>query len=317
MGTTGIVATKQLLQGGWAKPEELYIHGLDPLPPGLDVEELDKFSDDAERLQPPEPGLVDSIIAHGVNDAITVVPMRSSAGERATIRVVVNGRQRTMAGRLANQRLAAAKSAQTVSIPYVVRKEADHVSVAVSNEWHKPLSAVAKAREAQRLLKCGHSKADVCAVFRGPDGKTISRGTLENWLSLLKLPAEQQEAIAKGEMPATAGYALADAPPEQRAAVQTNGKSAADVKRALEGAPPKPRAATGKPTQRALAALADQYELSDTGEEYDSEIDAVVGALLGWITTGDLDLLDQWPDVRKRCAKVTRPSNAPLGKEVL
>lgn len=307
MATTGTVPTKQLLQGGWARPEDLYIHGLDPLPAGIDTEELDKFSDDPERLQPPDEGLVDSIVAHGINDAITVVPMRSTAGDRPTIRVVVNGRQRTMAGRIANERLAKAKSPQTVSVPYVVRKEADAVSVAVSNEWHKPLSAVAKAREAQRLLKSGQPKAAVCAVFRGPDGKTISRSTLDNWLSLLKLPAEQQEAIATGQIAATAGYALADMPAEKAAEIVAKGPvRAASV-----------RTPSGKPTARAINALAEQYELSDTGETYDSEVDAVVGALLGWITSGDLDLLDQWPDVRKRCAKVTRPSNAPIGKEVM
>lgn len=310
MATTGIVPAKQLLQGGWADPATLYIHGLDPLPPGIDIDELDKFSDDPERLQPPESGLVDSILEHGVNDAITVVPIRSSAGERPTIRVVVNGRQRTMAAREANKRCAAG---ETISVPYVVRKEADEVSVSVSNEWHKPMSAVAKARQAQRLLKIGKTKAQVCAVFRGPDGKTISRGTLDNWLSLLKLPAEQQEAIATGTLAPTAGYALATAPPEARAHV--NGKTTKEVKAQLASPT---RKASAKPTARALSVLADQYDLSDTGEEFESELEAVIGGFLQWITTGDIEALDEWPEIQKRCAKVMRPSNnAPVGEEVL
>jgi hypothetical protein len=304
MATSKEVPSKQLLQGGWADPDSLYIHGLDPLPPGISVDELDKFSDDAERLQPPEPGLVDSILEHGVNDAITVVPIRSTAGDRVTVRVVVNGRQRTMAARLANAKLKASGSSDTCSVPYVVRKEADHITVAISNEWHKPLSVIAKARIAQRALKLGSTKAQVCATFRGADGKGISRATLDNWLATLKLPAAEQEALATGEMKPTEAYERAKAP---SAPPSNNG----------ERPERKPRAHNPRPTLRALSVLAEQYDLSDTGEEPDNEIDAVVGALLGWITSGDIELLDEWPDVKKRVAKVARPSTLPVGSEVM
>jgi len=297
MATSKIVQDVRRLTGAYENPESLIIVGIDPIPKGVDLDEIKQFQDDSERHEPPDEGLIVSIMTHGVNDPITCYSVRATSGDR--YRIVVNGRQRVMGAREANKRLKAQKGDYFIQVPYVTKNDSDARTVVISNEFRKRKTPLMRAREAKRLLDWGHTKDQVCASFQADDGTTISKQTLDNWLSLLKLTPADQERLRTGALGLTEAYALGrgKAPPAPASAPSNPAPGPAR--------PSSPRSA--RPPIKAVMALADAYAPREH-EPHETEVESVVHAMLVWFATGDTSALDRWPEVVEEIAKVSRPS---------
>lgn len=317
------MSEEQRLGGNWADPHDLLIVGLDDLPEGLNPKAVDDLSD-PERLTPPLEGLIESIMTKGVAETVTVREHKlsgSHGGKR--LRVVVNGRQRVMAARIANKRLAKVKDGHPVRVPYVLRTyEGDAAYVVrLGNEFRKTDGPLAKARNAAALLARGYSEEECRKCFE-VDGAAMSRGTLRNLLSLLKLPPDTQAALAAGQIGLTTGYELAKADDATVEAVTKAATNGAKPPKASEVRPDKPRrvrnGGSSRPSPSQLSALLEQFEPSEKDIEDGSftEAESAVYGLLSWIVTGDLEVLEDFPDILKDVKKVCRPSKN-MGEEVL
>jgi ParB-like chromosome segregation protein Spo0J len=319
------------LGGGHCDPHDLIIVGLDDLPAGLNPNAVEDLADPERTKEAPNEGLITSIMAHGVVTPVVVREHKLSGtygGKR--VRVVVNGRQRVMATRLANKRLADKRDDNAIRVPYVLRDYggADASGIVIlANEHEKRNGPIARARDAQRLIARGKTREEVQSYFASRDGRPFSRGTLDNMLKLVSLPAATQAAIESGAMPLTVGYELATAPPAvvesaTAAAVAGNAPRAEDV-RASKGPKPQakpraPRSGSTKPTPSMLQTLLEKTTPTDRDVEEGevSESDYTAYAILTWITTGDTEeLAEHCPDIYRDVKKLYKPSKQ--GSEAL
>lgn len=209
-------------------PWEVAIIGLDTSP---DV--LIELCDTDRNVQPLPEEFVASIMAYGVQKPVKVRKIvRKETGESWI--AVVDGRQRARGLREANRRLKA-DGQPPMQLPIVPEKgksltAADLALRMVTCNVTVPESTLSKAKKADMLLSRGVSKAQV-ALAMG-----VSEKTIDNWMALLSTGEDVQEAVAKGEMTATAAIAVAKATPDEQS-------SAA---RAARAAPKKRRSASAR-----------------------------------------------------------------------
>lgn len=277
------------LAGGFDAPEDLLIVGLDDFE-GFGEEQIAELGDlaDPERIDAPSDGLIESIMQHGVASPVTVRSVRLGSGSR--VRVVIDGRQRVMAARVANEHLAKMRDTNPVLVPYISLSTSDDTTVAISNEFRRVDSILTKAKKASRLLKRGHSKEEVIACFAADDGHKISKSTLANWLGLLKLPPDKLAAIESGEAAPSEFYSK---PPKEEKT---------------------PKASSGRPSLAHLRELQEMYTASEE-EPLEGEAE-FLSAFLDFLVSGETSNLKPWPDVKNACRKVMRPATK-VGKEIL
>ncbi len=189
-------------------PAEVAIIGVDTSP---DV--LIELCDTDRNVQPLPEEFVASIMAYGVQKPVKVRKVvRKETGESWI--AVVDGRQRVRGLREANRRLASLKQ-PPMQLPIVPEKgrsltAADLALRMVACNVTVPETTMSKAKKADMLLTRGVAKAQV-ALAMGVTEKTI-----DNWRALLSTGEDVQEAVAKGEMTATAAIAVAKATPDEQ-----------------------------------------------------------------------------------------------------
>ena len=146
--------------------------------------------------------LTESVLVHGVLQPVMVRPRGG-------------GRYELIAG---ERRFRAAQGAGLTQIPAVVREMTDEESLTVAlieNIQREDLNAMEAARGYKQLLdQFGLTQAELARQI----GK--SQSTIAYALSLLRLPPEMQESIARGEISMDHGKVLLSvASPERRVAL--------------------------------------------------------------------------------------------------
>ncbi len=145
--------------------------------------------------------LTESVLLHGVLQPVMVRPRGG-------------GRYELIAG---ERRFRAAQGAGLTQIPAVIREMTDEESLTVAlieNIQREDLNAVEAARGYRQLLdQFGLTQVELARQL----GKSPS--TVAYALSLLRLPPEMQESIARGEISMDHGKALLSIPSPERRAV--------------------------------------------------------------------------------------------------
>lgn len=172
-------------------PDSLIIIGLDT----KDGKEHPLY-DERVNLEVPR-WMVDSIKAYGVLEDVIV---RRDGDDL----LVVDGRQRTRATRIANKELKK-EGKPEVRVGVTIRKDDDKGIEAIhviANEHRQADTPIVRAKKAQRMLDAGHAEAEVAFCF----GITIEY--LRQLQKLLDLAAPVQKAVEAGEVSASAAAKL-------------------------------------------------------------------------------------------------------------
>ena len=165
------------LQGDFDKPENLLIVGLDELPKGC----ADKCEDltDPNRVDPAKvrKDLVASILRWGVKQPVKVRSFNLSKGR---VRVVIDGRQRVMAARIANE-----KADPPIKVPYVLMpgdEVKSETTVRVCNTGVRTATLKEKSQDVVALIARGYDLKDIATMFsNGSSGEPVSVQTIRNW----------------------------------------------------------------------------------------------------------------------------------------
>jgi len=162
------------LQGDFELPQNLLIVGLDDIPKS--IVEATKDLEDPNRVDPKKvrADLIASILRWGVKQPVTVRTFNLSK----RVRVVVNGRQRVMATRIANE-----KADPPIKVPYVILPdEKADVTVRVANSGNRPPTIAEKGKDVIALLARGYDVKDIATMFsNGATGEPVTPQTIRNW----------------------------------------------------------------------------------------------------------------------------------------
>jgi ParB family chromosome partitioning protein len=145
-----------------------------------------------------EESMVLNIMVHGVLEPVLV----RKNGDTAE---VIAGRRRVLHAREANKRLKK-EGSEEVRVPVMVKKGQDSVlmGVAISeNEIRRDDNPSTKAEKLLRYLATGRSEREASIAFG------VSIQTIKNWGRMHDLDNKVIKAIDAGDIPASAGYALA------------------------------------------------------------------------------------------------------------
>lgn len=153
---------------------------------------------------PTEESMVRNIAMLGVIEPVVI----SKIGGKA---IVVDGRQRVKAAREASDRLEQ-EGRERILVPCVVRPgNAEGLfGVAVSaNEHRKDDTPLGRASKMLKLLEHGRTEQE-CADIFGVTLKTIS-----NWMKLVELPNDVQDAVDRGQLSSSAAAGLSGLEPKE------------------------------------------------------------------------------------------------------
>lgn len=204
-----MTSTEDKLAGGYAKPEELLIVGVDEIPPG--VGDAETFAD-PYRIDGPNDDLIKSVEMNGVRIPVIVVSRRYGRSDRC--KIVVAGRQRVMAQRLVNARRKAKGDNYPGLVPYVV-KEGDESTVILDNEHRRNDPIWVKAYNLKKLIQRNIPYPEALAHF-SEDGKPLTKATGDAWLRLLKLAPEYLAEVKAGTLPYATAYELGKHPQDKQ-----------------------------------------------------------------------------------------------------
>jgi hypothetical protein len=207
-----MAATEERLNGSFERPENLLIVGLDVIPGAAGNKDADDLLDE-DRLDGPGEGLIESIMTHGVKIPVMVRVRRFGKSDRCYI--VIDGRQRVQAARKADAKLRAKGDDKGVLVPYVI-KDGDQSTVIIANEWRRDDPIWVKAKKAIMLERRGFELSEILSSFSDGQGHTISKQTLGNWKSLLRVTPEIMDRIKSGELSVTIGYELGKLKPDDQ-----------------------------------------------------------------------------------------------------
>jgi ParB family chromosome partitioning protein len=286
-------------QGLWFAPEALTIVGEDV------PEDMCPELADPDRLKsPPLKSLVQSVLEHGIRLPITLRRVQD-------LLVVVDGRQRVRAARLANRTLRGQDA--KIRVPAVMDRSPDLPGAAgmlvLANEHRFEDHPLTRARKAQRLRDLGHGEPEIRAYFG------VTSQTLGHWRSLLSLTPAIQAQVAQGSVPVSVGYELGKLTPDDQGpaleALQAQGPLTGQegrerAKRHREPAETRRGVALSRKALRAL-----EEQLAPT-EEYPYENDGVelahrlILVILGEDPTGKG--LREYPEVHASVRKILRSS---------
>lgn len=180
-------------------------------PGELTIIGLDTQDDETHPLYDPrikaavDENMVKSIYTYGVLEPIIITKRDDKV-------VVVDGRRRVIHARLAAKRQTDAGET-SLRIPCILDKDTDAKLFAksrVANSGRLQDGAMMNARAAKRMVDMGTS-VEECAVAFG-----VSDQSVRNWLALLGLAPEVQQAITEQELKATAALQLVNLTVEQQ-----------------------------------------------------------------------------------------------------
>ncbi len=322
------------LDSGNALPETLYIVGLDDGfkegEPGWDPELADP-----DRLNTPSDDYVTSLIEKG-NDAPVAIVYKTLPN-LGKVKVIADGRQRTMGTRAANLRIG--DKAEPLTVPWYAKDTANALDVTRANEFRLIDSPLTKAKRAVRLEALGYKQAQIIGSFSDDGARTITRMTLINWKRAANCCLEIQNGFESGDYPITILYEIGkikDEDPEVKAQKQLaalakiqeeggtlKGKAgranASDATEEGDGdsssdenSTPKTRSAKlSAEAIRELAVIFSSDEEEDGADDRD-DYQQLVGALLAVIVGDDPTAkgLKTWPSVQKHVKKVCRSIKA-------
>ncbi len=161
---------------------------------------------------------VDESMVLNVLELGIIQPVRCiTTGKGETLkRLVIAGRQRVKAARIANERLAQAGSELRITVPVMFEQGSDEgrtFSVRISeNEIRKDDSVLIKAKNAVDMAnRFGKNQAEIAVVFG------VSKQTISQWFKLNALMPEIKEAVAHGKITSSAALAFSDVPKEEQA----------------------------------------------------------------------------------------------------
>jgi ParB family transcriptional regulator, chromosome partitioning protein len=237
---------------------------------------------DERAAMPLSEHFVASIMEHGILEPVLI-------RKNGPLFEVLDGRQRVRGAVEANRRFSEAGSDKVVLVPVVSRRDDDVDAAKVmiaANEIRQADTPLVRARKAQRLMNFGATLPEVARQF----GITVD--TLNENLRLLETAPEVQDAVEKGEVPATAASAVASLPREEQKAamvsiraqglnvtrrtVKDKVKAKAEAKRT--GTPE--REVLQPPRKRVLTAVIDAFAADDR------VLSQHLHALMAWMTTG-------------------------------
>lgn len=189
-------------------PNELVIIGHDT--PHKSVVEHPNF--DPRSTLPVDESFVDNVLAYGIIQPIRCI----TVGKGETLqRLVVAGRQRVKAARIANERLEKEGSALRITVPVMFEKGADEARVfgvrISENEIRRNDSTLIKAANAVDMAtRFGKNRAEIAVAF----GKT--RQTIDSWFKLNALHQAIKDAIRAGKLSVAKALPFADVPLEEQ-----------------------------------------------------------------------------------------------------
>jgi hypothetical protein len=219
------------LETGYEKPENLFIVGLDEGfregEPGWDPE-----LQDPDRLTPPDPGYVATMIKHG-HDKPAGVVYKDHPVTRLPCKVIFDGRQHVMGARLANAEIVG-KAEPIVVAFYVKTSGATALDVTRANEWARRDSPLVKAKRAVRLAGLGYKEAEIIEAFSDDGARPITKMTLINWKRAANCCQSIQDGFSTGEYPITILYEIGKIKGEGNTAEEKEADKAAKQIAALE-----------------------------------------------------------------------------------
>jgi ParB family chromosome partitioning protein len=296
--------------GVWMDPDNVEIVGVD-----VPEDVCPQLADPDRIKDAPSPTLVESVYRHGVKTAITI-------RKNGTHVLAVDGRQRILAARLANDRLRSegADESALIRIPALPDRseglKGAAATLVIANEHRKEDGPVAKARKAQRLREMGHAEEEIQAMFG------VSKMTLSNWRNLLQVDPKLLAKVEKGTIPVAVGYQLGKLPEEEQAdalakLLEESGGDASALK-GEKGRKAAAKAAKGESAtvsaKLPAKGVKDLYARLEPTEEEPAEDDhqvlahALLAVLLGDDPTGKG--LRDFPSVHKVVRRVIRDTRA-------
>ena len=173
---------------------------------GLDTDDGPEHHLYDERIKAKIPAsMVDNIAAVGIIETISVTKVGNQG-------IVVDGRRRVMAARLANKKLAE-RGEELVLVPALLKKgsEAGLMGVLISGNEHRlDDDSITRAEKAQRLKDRGRNNVQIGLYF-GVSGTAIG-----NWLRVLDCISIVKNAVQAGKISMSAAIELADLSPEEQ-----------------------------------------------------------------------------------------------------
>lgn len=186
------------------RPDDLVIIGED-----VDAEVCPELND-PDRAGPPLPSLIDSVAAHGIKEPILIRKLSDGSV------IVVDGRQRVKAARLANERIGKKGGEVSILVPCVVETSANEgdsaVTMIVANEHRREASPVERARKAQTMRDMGHDDKAIGLMFG------VSSVTIANWKKLLSVDPKVLADVERGKVPASLAIEVAKLPAADQSA---------------------------------------------------------------------------------------------------
>jgi ParB family transcriptional regulator, chromosome partitioning protein len=147
--------------------------------------------------------LVKSIIKHGIIEPVVIVPDKTTKQP-----IVVDGRQRVKACRVANEQLVEAGESPYL-IPCVLRRgsEEDLASVSVAaNEMRQDDDVVTKAQRALRLCNMDIPASEIADDFG------VTTVTIKSWIKLAECSRFLQKKVQNDEMSVSAAIEMSAMP---------------------------------------------------------------------------------------------------------
>lgn len=195
---------------------------------GLDTPDVQhELLDEERNKQPLTEEWLNLLMAVGQKQDVLVRKIKRADG--SFIVAVVDGRQRVKGIREINRRLEA-RGQPTVQLSIKPEKgktltmEDLAFAMAACNVT-VPETTLSKAKKAAAMLARNVSREKVALVFG------IHPRTLDNWMTLLSTGEEVQEAVAKGEITATAAIEIAKASPAEEATALGRARASAGKRR--------------------------------------------------------------------------------------
>jgi ParB family chromosome partitioning protein len=180
-------------------------------PSSLKIIGVDKYDAshplyDARVTREVQPELVSAVAEFGVLKPV-IVSKEDVTGDY----LVVDGRQRVRAARLANEKRAE-KGADPIEVPFIVREGdvASLLAVAAAANVNMEETMLDRALRVDHMIKQGMKRSAIATSFG------VSEMAISNWLKLLKVDNQVLSALAQGAIGATTALKFAALPADKQ-----------------------------------------------------------------------------------------------------
>ena len=231
---------------------------------------------------PVDEGVVQSLIAYGFAGTILV----RKDGDKT---VVIDGRQRVRAARIANERLKAAGK-DPIEVVCIVRRSDDDDASGLANVLNRARiddDPVTLARKAQRALDRGKTLQAVAVDF------AMDKGALGRLLKILDCDDKVLKAVQSGTLSQSAAAMLAELPRAEQVSkldeILSSGVKAtvAEVRRVRKAR--EAGASNGHDEGPGKKVSVQVLRKVSSNEDFLGGLSTEAAALLKWVLTGDLN----------------------------